>query len=172
MDTTSYWIDSAPLPRFPKLDRDLKVDVAIIGGGITGITAAYLLKRAGHSVALIERARCASIDTGHTTGNALIQFAFVREMIGRYQSQALKIARRIGPASGILGYEVSSTLRHRQQVFTGERSHMLAVLPAILAATAIAGGRFPHRGLVPPDKHVEAGEFFDFVRREGITITT
>ena len=112
------------------------------------------------------------VDTGHTTGNALIQFAFVREMIGRYQSQALKIARRIGPTSGILGYEVSSTLRHRQQVFTGERSHMLAVLPAILAATAIAGGRFPHRGLVPPDKHVEAGEFFDFVRREGITITT
>src|SRR2546423_1057996 len=69
MDTTSYWIDSAALPRFPKLDGDLKVDVAIIGGGITGITAAYLLKRAGHSVALIERARCASIDTGHTTAH-------------------------------------------------------------------------------------------------------
>lgn len=69
MDTTSYWIDSAALPRFPKLDGDLKVDVVIIGGGITGITAAYLLKRAGHSVALIERARCASIDTGHTTAH-------------------------------------------------------------------------------------------------------
>jgi len=69
MDTTSYWVDSAALPRFPKLDRDLRVDVAIIGGGITGITAAYLLKKAGHSVALIERARCASIDTGHTTAH-------------------------------------------------------------------------------------------------------
>src|SRR5256885_805012 len=31
MDTTSYWIDSAPLPRFPKLDTDLKVDVTISG---------------------------------------------------------------------------------------------------------------------------------------------
>src|SRR5437588_5410187 len=69
MDTTSYWIDSAPLPRFPKLDRDVKVDVAIIGGGITGITAAYLLKKSGHPVALIERARFASIDTGHTTAH-------------------------------------------------------------------------------------------------------
>jgi glycine/D-amino acid oxidase-like deaminating enzyme/nitrite reductase/ring-hydroxylating ferredoxin subunit len=69
MDTTSYWIDSAPLPRFPKLDRDLEVDVVIVGGGIVGITAAYLLKQAGKSVALLERDRCARIDTGHTTAH-------------------------------------------------------------------------------------------------------
>ena len=69
MDTTSHWIDSAPLPPQPTLDRDLDVDVIVVGGGITGITAAYLLKRAGHSVALLERARCASVDTGHTTAH-------------------------------------------------------------------------------------------------------
>lgn len=69
MDTTSYWIDSASLPRFPKLDQNVKVDVAIVGGGIMGITAAYLLKRAGKSVALVERSRLASIDTGHTTAH-------------------------------------------------------------------------------------------------------
>src|SRR5438094_531419 len=69
MDTSSYWIDSASLPRFPKVEEDLKVDVVVIGGGITGITAAYLLKRSGHSVALVERSRCASIDTGHTTAH-------------------------------------------------------------------------------------------------------
>jgi glycine/D-amino acid oxidase-like deaminating enzyme/nitrite reductase/ring-hydroxylating ferredoxin subunit len=69
MDTTSYWIDSMSLPRFPQLDRDLKVDVVVIGAGITGVTAAYLLKNAGHSIALIERERCASIDTGHTTAH-------------------------------------------------------------------------------------------------------
>src|SRR6476660_1211428 len=82
MDTTSYWIDSASLPRFPKLDRDLKVDVAIIGAGITGITAAYLLKRAGHSVTLIDRARCASIDTGHTTAHlTCVTDARVHELV-------------------------------------------------------------------------------------------
>ena len=66
---TSYWIDSAPLPRFPKLERDIAVDVAVIGGGITGLTAAYLLKQAGKSVAVLERERCARIDTGHTTAH-------------------------------------------------------------------------------------------------------
>jgi glycine/D-amino acid oxidase-like deaminating enzyme len=39
----------------------------VVGGGITGITTAYLLKQAGYTVALVERDRCASIDSGHTT---------------------------------------------------------------------------------------------------------
>src|SRR5687768_2928484 len=66
---TSYWIDSAPLPRFPKLDRNVDVDVVVIGGGITGITTAYLLQQAGRSVALLERDRLARVDTGSTTAH-------------------------------------------------------------------------------------------------------
>ena len=69
LDTLPYWADSASLPRFPKLDRDEQVDVAIVGGGITGLTAAYLLSSAGKSVAVIERERCAMIDTGHTSAH-------------------------------------------------------------------------------------------------------
>lgn len=69
MDTTSHWLKTAVVPRFPSLDGDLTVDVAIVGAGITGITAAYLLRKAGLSVALIERGRCAQVDTGHTTAH-------------------------------------------------------------------------------------------------------
>src|SRR6266550_543964 len=69
VDTTSYWIDSASMPTFRKLSRDEHVDVAIVGGGITGLTAAYLLTAAGRSVAVLERGRCAQIDTGHTTAH-------------------------------------------------------------------------------------------------------
>jgi glycine/D-amino acid oxidase-like deaminating enzyme/nitrite reductase/ring-hydroxylating ferredoxin subunit len=69
MNTTSYWIDSAPLPSFPALDQDLSVDVAIVGGGITGTTAAYLFKHAGYRVALLERAQVAGAETGHTTAH-------------------------------------------------------------------------------------------------------
>jgi glycine/D-amino acid oxidase-like deaminating enzyme/nitrite reductase/ring-hydroxylating ferredoxin subunit len=47
----------------------MTVDVAVIGGGITGITAAYLLKAAGLTVALAERDRCARVDSGHTTAH-------------------------------------------------------------------------------------------------------
>ena len=68
-DTTPYWIDSGPLPTFERLDGDRSVDVVVVGGGITGITAAYLLKRAGKTVALIDRRRFASVDTGHTTAH-------------------------------------------------------------------------------------------------------
>lgn len=68
METQTYWqIDK--LPQFEPLSHDLSVDVVIIGGGLTGITAAYLLKKAGAKVALLERNRCAHADTGHTTAH-------------------------------------------------------------------------------------------------------
>jgi len=69
MNTTPYWIDSAPLPEFPSLNGDCNADVVVVGGGITGVTTAYLLKRAGCRVILLERERCASLDTGHTTAH-------------------------------------------------------------------------------------------------------
>jgi glycine/D-amino acid oxidase-like deaminating enzyme len=57
------------LPSFPKVTRSAKFDAVVVGAGITGITTAYLLKQAGYTVALIERDRCASVDTGHTTAH-------------------------------------------------------------------------------------------------------
>ena len=69
LDTQPYWIDEASIPRYPKLDRDEEVDVLVVGGGITGLSAAYLLTAAGKSVAVIERERCAQVDTGHTSAH-------------------------------------------------------------------------------------------------------
>jgi glycine/D-amino acid oxidase-like deaminating enzyme/nitrite reductase/ring-hydroxylating ferredoxin subunit len=69
IDGTPYWQDSAPMARYPALDRNLTVDVVVIGAGITGLTAAYLLKRAGQSVAVIDRSRAGGVDTGHTTAH-------------------------------------------------------------------------------------------------------
>jgi glycine/D-amino acid oxidase-like deaminating enzyme/nitrite reductase/ring-hydroxylating ferredoxin subunit len=41
-------------PKFPSLSEDAAVDVAVVGAGIAGITAAYLLAREGRSVLLLD----------------------------------------------------------------------------------------------------------------------
>lgn len=68
MATLSHW-KKIGLPRFSPLRESLKVDVLVVGGGMTGITAAYLLKKAGRKVAVIERDRCAQQDTANTTAH-------------------------------------------------------------------------------------------------------
>ncbi|MEN3277188.1 MAG: hypothetical protein V7631_2978 [Massilia sp.] len=70
MDTSSLWQGTAAKSAcLPTLQGDLKVDVAIVGGGITGLTAAMLLVEAGLSVAVLERDRVGAGSTGHSTGN-------------------------------------------------------------------------------------------------------
>ena len=69
MRNVPVWIDDTPIRKFSELQRNISADVLIVGAGVTGITAAYLLKEAGATVALIERERVASIDTGHTTAH-------------------------------------------------------------------------------------------------------
>ena len=64
---TSYWIASTSTPRFPRLEEPVEVDVAVLGAGIAGITAATLLKGAGKTVALLESKEVLRGVTGHTT---------------------------------------------------------------------------------------------------------
>lgn len=67
LTSKSYWLDSTSQTNYPTLNKDIQADVAVIGGGITGITAACLLKNDGLKVALIEADRIAQGTTGHTT---------------------------------------------------------------------------------------------------------
>ncbi len=69
----SIWQKSASLPSFPKLDGDVKTDVLIIGGGITGILTAYFLKQNGMDCILAEKHRICSGTTGHTTAKLTFQ---------------------------------------------------------------------------------------------------
>jgi ribulose 1,5-bisphosphate synthetase/thiazole synthase len=49
----SYWIASTPDTNNPPLKDNVTVDVAILGGGIAGITTALMLKKAGLKVAVV-----------------------------------------------------------------------------------------------------------------------
>lgn len=69
----AYWHAAAKLPHYKPLLKNLAVDVAIVGGGITGLTAAYLLKRAGLKVAVLEKRTVGSGTTGRTTGKVTSQ---------------------------------------------------------------------------------------------------
>jgi glycine/D-amino acid oxidase-like deaminating enzyme len=69
MDTTPYWLTTASQSRFGAISKAITVDALVVGGGITGVTTAYLLRKAGLSVALIDRGKVGHVDTGHTTAH-------------------------------------------------------------------------------------------------------
>lgn len=63
----SLWLDDPRPPAYEPLRSRIQADVAVIGGGIAGLTAALLLKRAGATVAVIEATAVGSGVTGCTT---------------------------------------------------------------------------------------------------------
>lgn len=65
--TDSLWLATAQPSAYRALEGDHEVDVAIIGGGIAGVTAALALKRDGARVAVLERGVIAGGASGFTT---------------------------------------------------------------------------------------------------------
>lgn len=112
------------------------------------------------------------VDGGLPGSSMLMKLKAVRDFSQRHQDKMLKVAKAIGPKRGILGFDIATAGRRRQRVFIGENSYMLAVIPAIEAAIAIASGRFTPRGLVPPTQHLPLETFLAAVERERIQMIT
>ncbi|MBX3024596.1 FAD-dependent oxidoreductase [bacterium] len=59
----------APSDRAPALAGDTRADVAIVGGGLTGLSTALALRRAGVDVAVLEREFCGFGASGRNAGH-------------------------------------------------------------------------------------------------------
>lgn len=63
----SFWMESTESTAYPRLEQDVTVDVAVIGGGISGLCTAWELVQTGRSVVVLEADRIAAGVTGYTT---------------------------------------------------------------------------------------------------------
>jgi glycine/D-amino acid oxidase-like deaminating enzyme len=84
---TSYWQASAKALAFPKLSKNLETDVVIVGAGIAGLTCAYVLKRAGYDVAVLEKNTVGSGTTSKTTGKITSQHSLIYNELLRRQGE-------------------------------------------------------------------------------------
>ena len=73
---SSYWARSQP-PQNPPLTEDITVDVAVIGGGFTGLSAAYCIRRnsPGKSVVVLEARGCGNGASGRNGAMVLTMTA-------------------------------------------------------------------------------------------------
>ena len=73
----SLWIETTPDTAYPPLKGEVEVDVVVVGAGITGVTTAWLLKREGQRVALVEMHRVAEGATGYTTAKLTVGHSLI-----------------------------------------------------------------------------------------------
>ncbi len=89
----SIWIDTVPeiLAKHQNLDTDISCDVAIIGGGLTGLTCAYYLSKKGLKVAVLEKDSLMSKTSGNTTAKITAQHGlFYKYLIDSFGVETAK----------------------------------------------------------------------------------
>ncbi|WP_018214574.1 FAD-dependent oxidoreductase [Desulfitobacterium hafniense] len=77
----SFWLDSTPRTNYPSLTGDISVDAVVIGGGIAGISSAYLLTQEGLKVAVLETDRILQGTTAYTTAKLTSQHGLIYDKL-------------------------------------------------------------------------------------------
>lgn len=77
----SVWQQSCEIGKRESLDRDIKCDVLVVGAGIAGILTAYLLKKQGIDVVVIEAKEIGSGNTSGTTAKITSQHDLIYDTL-------------------------------------------------------------------------------------------
>ena len=108
----SYWRESYPTPLYPVLNENLEVDVAIVGAGISGLTAAYLLKQSGFNVAVVEKSTIGGGTTGRTTGKVTSQHNLIYDDLQKRLGQPT--ARIYGEANQLAVEQINLIIKNEK----------------------------------------------------------
>jgi glycine/D-amino acid oxidase-like deaminating enzyme/nitrite reductase/ring-hydroxylating ferredoxin subunit len=95
----SLWLATTPEPIYPALsdNEKIQVDVAVIGGGIAGISTALFLKKEGLTVALVESDKVAQGVSGYTTGKITSQHLLIYKYL--IDNFGFELAKQYGDAN-------------------------------------------------------------------------
>ncbi|MGL4911536.1 MAG: NAD(P)/FAD-dependent oxidoreductase, partial [Romboutsia sp.] len=88
----SYWISSSKHNTFNSLDEDIKTNTLIVGGGIVGVTTAYLLSKNGINVVIVDANKIGHGSSGRNTGKITSQHDIVYSKINnKYGFESAKL---------------------------------------------------------------------------------
>ncbi|WP_207591916.1 FAD-dependent oxidoreductase [Halomontanus rarus] len=82
-EATSPWLATTDDAGCESLEDHIQVDVAVVGGGIAGLSSARALRDRGKSVAVVERDRLAAGVTGKTTAKVTSQHGLIYDHLRR-----------------------------------------------------------------------------------------
>ncbi len=91
MQKKAIWSRYSKIKEYPNLQENITVDVAIIGGGITGISTGLLLAQYGVNVVVLESLKVGGGTTAHSTGNLYFTIdKILSSLLSTYDIDVLK----------------------------------------------------------------------------------
>ena len=88
----SFWIENFKSQTYSSLDKDLNVDVCILGGGLTGLSCGYYLTKNNLKVCILEKDKIMEKTSGHTTAKITAQHGLIYKYL--YDSYGKDTAKK------------------------------------------------------------------------------